>query len=279
MGWGPFGAPGLFLCVDRYMALISKRCLKSSFPDCILCQSLSGTGTARSSFGPPTPRGRLKFGRMLACRTRTARNRRVKDVRRSVAGPLSAASARYLPIGGSDFGAVKPRFIEMATYNRSQTCCSSEFPPRIYSEATGVKSLCNQPRFLGFHTGKPENTTLKPYEGGGFSEHIFDVTFFYTVTAPPSPVAASLGSATRGARRPAAMRSAACAAPPAPSLRLPGGCAQRRLRRAAFAATPAPRRLTPRRRARRRLARLRLAPRRLAREAVCLRPARRLVRT
>ena len=28
------------------------------------------------------------------------------DVRRSVAGPLSAASARYLPIGDSDFGAV-----------------------------------------------------------------------------------------------------------------------------------------------------------------------------
>jgi hypothetical protein len=36
----------------------------------------------------------------------------VKDVRRSVAGPLSAAFARYLPIGDSDFGAVKPRFIE-----------------------------------------------------------------------------------------------------------------------------------------------------------------------
>jgi hypothetical protein len=28
---------------------------------------------------------------------------------------LSAASARYLPIGDSDFGAIKPRFIEMAT--------------------------------------------------------------------------------------------------------------------------------------------------------------------
>jgi hypothetical protein len=39
----------------------------------------------------------------------------VKDVRRSVAGPLSAASAQYLPIGDSDFGAVKPRFLEMAT--------------------------------------------------------------------------------------------------------------------------------------------------------------------
>ena len=69
----------------------------------------------RSSFGPNSTRGRLEFGRMLACRTRTARNRRVKDVRRSVAGALSAASARYLPIGDSDFGAVKPRFIKMAT--------------------------------------------------------------------------------------------------------------------------------------------------------------------
>jgi hypothetical protein len=43
-----------------------------------------------------------------------------------------------------------------------------------------------------------------------------DVTFFYTVTAPPppgaaSPGAASLGAATRGA----AMRGTACAAPPA----------------------------------------------------------------
>ena len=86
--------------------------------DCFLTQNaFSGTGTARHL--GPTPRGRLKFGRMLACRTRTARNRRVKDVRRSVAGPLSAASARYLCrlaiLLISDFGAVKPRFIEMAT--------------------------------------------------------------------------------------------------------------------------------------------------------------------
>jgi hypothetical protein len=82
--------------------------------DCFLTQNaFSGTGTARHL--GPTPRGRLKFGLMLACRTRTARNRRVKDVRRSVAGPLSAASARYLRIGDSDFGAVKARFIEMAT--------------------------------------------------------------------------------------------------------------------------------------------------------------------
>ena len=58
----------------------------------------------------------FKFGRMLACRTRTARNHRVKDARRSVTGPLSAASARYLRIGDSDFGSVKPRVLEMATY-------------------------------------------------------------------------------------------------------------------------------------------------------------------
>jgi hypothetical protein len=81
--------------------------------DCFLTQNaFSGTGTARQL--GPTPRGRLKFGRMLACRTRTARNRRVKDARRSVAGPLSAASARYLPIGDSDFGAVKARFLATA---------------------------------------------------------------------------------------------------------------------------------------------------------------------
>ena len=82
--------------------------------DCFLTQNAFwGSGTARHL--GPTPRGRLKFGRMLACRTRTARNRRVKDARRSVTGPLSAASARYLRIGDSDFGAVKARFLEMAT--------------------------------------------------------------------------------------------------------------------------------------------------------------------
>eukprot|EP00964_Phaeocystis_antarctica_P095853 scaffold62249_cov92-Phaeocystis_antarctica.AAC.1 len=42
----------------------------------------------------PTPRGRLKFGRMLACWTRTTQNRRVEGAHRSVTGPLSAASAR-----------------------------------------------------------------------------------------------------------------------------------------------------------------------------------------
>jgi len=39
----------------------------------------------------------------------------VKDARRSVTGPLSAASARYLRIGDSDFRAVKAQFLEMAT--------------------------------------------------------------------------------------------------------------------------------------------------------------------
>ena len=72
-----------------------------------------GSGTARHL--GPTSRGRLKFGRMLACRTQTAQIRRVKDARRSVTGPLSAASARYLRICDSDFGAVKARFLEMAT--------------------------------------------------------------------------------------------------------------------------------------------------------------------
>ena len=51
-----------------------------------------GSETARHL--GPTPRGRLKFGRMLACWTRTARNRRVEGARRSVTGPLSAAFAR-----------------------------------------------------------------------------------------------------------------------------------------------------------------------------------------
>ena len=89
--------------------------LKFEF-ECLPTQNntFRGTGTARHL--GPTPRGWLKFGRMLACRTRTARNRRVKvDARRSVTGPLSAASARYLRIGDSGFGAVKARFLEMAT--------------------------------------------------------------------------------------------------------------------------------------------------------------------
>jgi len=155
---GPFRGSGSFpLCRSLYGTYSSKRCLKSSFPHCILCQSLSGTGTARSSFGPPTPRGRLKFGRMLACRTRTARNRRVKDVRRSVAGPLSAAPARYLPIGDSDFGG-SPR----APYERRRgRACShlhllpSSWPPRCHpiraAGACRTRVPERQPSWRAFH--------------------------------------------------------------------------------------------------------------------------------
>ena len=80
--------------------------------DCFLAQNAFwGSGTARHL--GPTPRGRLKFGRMLACRTRTARNAVacLKDARRSVTGPLSAASARYLRVGDSGFGVVKALFL------------------------------------------------------------------------------------------------------------------------------------------------------------------------
>eukprot|EP00964_Phaeocystis_antarctica_P139244 scaffold103994_cov66-Phaeocystis_antarctica.AAC.1 len=44
---------------------------------------------------------------MLACRTLTARNRRVEGARRSVTGPLSAAFARDMRVGDSDFGGGK----------------------------------------------------------------------------------------------------------------------------------------------------------------------------
>jgi hypothetical protein len=44
-------------------------------------------------------------------------------------------------MGDSDFVAVKARFLEIATYNRSQTGNFSEFTDQIYSQATGVKSL------------------------------------------------------------------------------------------------------------------------------------------
>ena len=105
--------------------------LKFEF-ECLPTQNaFRGSGTARHL--GPTPRGRLKFGRMLACRTRTARNRRVKvDARRSVTGPLSAASARYLRIGDSGFGAVKARFSKWR-HNRSQTGSCSEFTGRGFN--------------------------------------------------------------------------------------------------------------------------------------------------
>ena len=43
--------------------------------------AIRGSGTARHL--GPTPRARLKFGRVHVCRTQTARNRRVRDARRS----------------------------------------------------------------------------------------------------------------------------------------------------------------------------------------------------
>ena len=59
----------------------------------VLCTNAFCGSEAARRLGP-TPRGRLKFGRILACRTRTTQNRRVEGAHRSVAGPLSAASAR-----------------------------------------------------------------------------------------------------------------------------------------------------------------------------------------
>ena len=71
--------------------------------------ALWGSGTARHL--GPTPRGRLKFGCEHVCRTRTARNRRVKDARRSVTGPPSAASARSLRVAHFGARGRKPRFL------------------------------------------------------------------------------------------------------------------------------------------------------------------------
>ena len=75
--------------------------------DCFLTQktrfgNLGLRKRNRSSFGPNFTRPaqiwpyRVRPVSLLACRTRTARNRRVKDAHRSVTGPLSAASARYI---------------------------------------------------------------------------------------------------------------------------------------------------------------------------------------
>ena len=71
--------------------------------------ALWGSGTARHL--GPTPRGRLKFGCEHVCRTRTARNRRVKDARRSVTGPPSAVLARSLPVAHFGLRGRKPRFL------------------------------------------------------------------------------------------------------------------------------------------------------------------------
>ena len=74
--------------------------------------SLWGSGTARHL--GPTPRGRLKFGCEHVCRTRTARNRRVKDARRSVTGPPSAVLARSLRVAHFGARGRKPRFSQNA---------------------------------------------------------------------------------------------------------------------------------------------------------------------
>jgi hypothetical protein len=75
------------------------------------------TGREAARHVGPTPRGWLKFGRMLACRTQNARNREPsREGRASVCNrAVERCFARYLLIGDSDFGAVKPRFLEMAT--------------------------------------------------------------------------------------------------------------------------------------------------------------------
>ena len=75
--------------------------------------ALWGSGTARHL--GPTPRGRLKFGCEHVCRTRTARNRRVKDARRSVAGPPSAVLAGSLPVAHFGVRGRKPRILKMPT--------------------------------------------------------------------------------------------------------------------------------------------------------------------
>ena len=72
--------------------------------------ALWGSGTARHL--GPTPRGRLKFGCEHVCRTRTARNRRVKDARRSVTGPSSAVLARSLRVAHFGLRGRKPRFLK-----------------------------------------------------------------------------------------------------------------------------------------------------------------------
>jgi hypothetical protein len=122
-----------------FRACMARRSRYSIWPlkfefECLPTQNaFRGSGTARHL--GPTPRGRLKFGRMLAFRTRAARNRRVKDARRSVTGPLSAASARYLRIGDSDFGAVNTGKRDFSKWRQP-----------IYTQ-TGSFSCDSPPRF------------------------------------------------------------------------------------------------------------------------------------
>ena len=54
----------------------------------------------------------------LRAGSRTDRNRRLKDARRSVPGPLSAASAQYSRVADSDFGAVESRCLEISSQIR-----------------------------------------------------------------------------------------------------------------------------------------------------------------
>ena len=88
------------------------------------------------------PRTWLKFGRALACRTRTARNRRGGGASRPGTGPFRAA----LPRGFRSWpilalGAAESQFLEMATWNRAETRSFSE-PLGITQLANGHESLC-----------------------------------------------------------------------------------------------------------------------------------------
>ena len=75
----------------RYPSRGRARCAPGAF-----CSRITNAfwGSEAARHLGPTPRDRLKFGRILACRTRTTQNRRGEGAHRSVTGPLSAASAR-----------------------------------------------------------------------------------------------------------------------------------------------------------------------------------------
>ena len=70
------------------------------------CPVLHPSGDKRNKHHVgPTSRIRLTFGRVLACRTRTARNRRLRVASQPGTGHLCAASARFLPL--TDSGALE----------------------------------------------------------------------------------------------------------------------------------------------------------------------------
>ena len=83
---------------------------RGSFDLCrrIFAAVLGQEGELESSLrASPRPHPVLKMRVVAHC---------MMDARRPVTGPLSAASARYLQIGDSDFGAVKPQTsLKMAT--------------------------------------------------------------------------------------------------------------------------------------------------------------------